>query len=136
MDRNALAELLQALESRRDAEERRREERYTALIERAARKSTPIIVQGQKLSFRVDYSAITATKRRAFGEVRAKLRSQGVDNFLVYPAILKVNHRGEWLSFTTPEEVDSFFAQHFQDTMCFTDPSARRTLCFSSLGPD
>ncbi|MGH0155699.1 UNVERIFIED_CONTAM: hypothetical protein FKN15_029021 [Acipenser sinensis] len=34
MDRNALAELLQALESRRDAEERRREERYTALIER------------------------------------------------------------------------------------------------------
>ncbi|MGH0147153.1 UNVERIFIED_CONTAM: hypothetical protein FKN15_034772 [Acipenser sinensis] len=36
MDRNALAELLQALESRRDAEERRREERYTALIERPA----------------------------------------------------------------------------------------------------
>ncbi|MGH0178556.1 UNVERIFIED_CONTAM: hypothetical protein FKN15_077820 [Acipenser sinensis] len=35
MDRNALAELLQALESRRDAEERRREERYTALIERS-----------------------------------------------------------------------------------------------------
>ncbi|MGH0131696.1 UNVERIFIED_CONTAM: hypothetical protein FKN15_028360 [Acipenser sinensis] len=34
MDRNALAELLQALESTRDAEERRREERYTALIER------------------------------------------------------------------------------------------------------
>ncbi|MGH0115337.1 UNVERIFIED_CONTAM: hypothetical protein FKN15_006765 [Acipenser sinensis] len=34
MDRNALVELLQALESRRDAEERRREERYTALIER------------------------------------------------------------------------------------------------------
>ncbi|MBN3271208.1 YETS2 protein, partial [Polyodon spathula] len=34
MDRDALAELLQALETRRDAEERRREERYTALIER------------------------------------------------------------------------------------------------------
>ncbi|MGH0176402.1 UNVERIFIED_CONTAM: hypothetical protein FKN15_072693 [Acipenser sinensis] len=33
MDRNALAELLQVLESRRDAEERRREECYTALIE-------------------------------------------------------------------------------------------------------
>ncbi|MGH0133633.1 UNVERIFIED_CONTAM: hypothetical protein FKN15_076002 [Acipenser sinensis] len=39
MDRNALAELLQALESRRDAEERRREERYTALIERGRWKS-------------------------------------------------------------------------------------------------
>ncbi|MGH0170666.1 UNVERIFIED_CONTAM: hypothetical protein FKN15_059653 [Acipenser sinensis] len=34
MDHNALAELLEALESRRDVEERRREERYTALIER------------------------------------------------------------------------------------------------------
>ncbi|MGH0152605.1 UNVERIFIED_CONTAM: hypothetical protein FKN15_074111 [Acipenser sinensis] len=40
MDRNALAELLQALESRRDAEERRREERYTALIERYCMQST------------------------------------------------------------------------------------------------
>ncbi|MGH0155744.1 UNVERIFIED_CONTAM: hypothetical protein FKN15_031460 [Acipenser sinensis] len=40
MDRNALAELLQALESRRDAEERRREERYTALIERVAAEAT------------------------------------------------------------------------------------------------
>ncbi|MGH0124724.1 UNVERIFIED_CONTAM: hypothetical protein FKN15_013043 [Acipenser sinensis] len=37
MDRNTLAELLQALESRRDAEERRREERYTALIERTVK---------------------------------------------------------------------------------------------------
>ncbi|MGH0121654.1 UNVERIFIED_CONTAM: hypothetical protein FKN15_064323 [Acipenser sinensis] len=34
MDHNTLAELLEALESRRDTEERRREERYTALIER------------------------------------------------------------------------------------------------------
>ncbi|MGH0125074.1 UNVERIFIED_CONTAM: hypothetical protein FKN15_021502 [Acipenser sinensis] len=42
MDRNALAELLQALESRRDAEERRREERYTALIERDPSKKTVI----------------------------------------------------------------------------------------------
>ncbi|MGH0152696.1 UNVERIFIED_CONTAM: hypothetical protein FKN15_027818 [Acipenser sinensis] len=41
MDRNALAELLQALESRRDAEERRREERYTALIERNITANPP-----------------------------------------------------------------------------------------------
>ncbi|MGH0115564.1 UNVERIFIED_CONTAM: hypothetical protein FKN15_024894 [Acipenser sinensis] len=53
MDRNALAELLQALESRRDAEERRREERYTALIERVGLAvaaattptTTPMIMQ-------------------------------------------------------------------------------------------
>ncbi|MGH0135566.1 UNVERIFIED_CONTAM: hypothetical protein FKN15_025704 [Acipenser sinensis] len=42
MDRNALAELLQALESRRDAEERRREERYTALIERFLTALCPV----------------------------------------------------------------------------------------------
>ncbi|MGH0148801.1 UNVERIFIED_CONTAM: hypothetical protein FKN15_044862 [Acipenser sinensis] len=45
MDRNALAELLQALESRRDAEERRREERYTALIERPVFNERPRILQ-------------------------------------------------------------------------------------------
>ncbi|MGH0119185.1 UNVERIFIED_CONTAM: hypothetical protein FKN15_013280 [Acipenser sinensis] len=44
MDRNALAELLQALESRRDAEERRREERYTALIERLLYLTIAIVV--------------------------------------------------------------------------------------------
>ncbi|MGH0128841.1 UNVERIFIED_CONTAM: hypothetical protein FKN15_052898 [Acipenser sinensis] len=47
MDRNALAELLQALESRRDAEERRREERYTALIERRRIESQELQPQSQ-----------------------------------------------------------------------------------------
>ncbi|MGH0120015.1 UNVERIFIED_CONTAM: hypothetical protein FKN15_063829, partial [Acipenser sinensis] len=94
----------------------------------AARKSTLVIVQEQKLSFCVDYSAVTATNRRAFGEVRAKLRSQGVDNFLVYSAVLKINHGGECPSFSTPEEVDSFFAQRFQDTTGAIDPGASHSL--------
>ncbi|MGH0130645.1 UNVERIFIED_CONTAM: hypothetical protein FKN15_045260 [Acipenser sinensis] len=47
MDRNALAELLQALESRRDAEERRREERYTALIERTVKALLRSCQKGQ-----------------------------------------------------------------------------------------
>ncbi|MGH0141644.1 UNVERIFIED_CONTAM: hypothetical protein FKN15_027631 [Acipenser sinensis] len=34
----------------------------------AARKSTQVIVQGQKLYFYMDYSAVIAVKRRAFGE--------------------------------------------------------------------
>ncbi|MGH0138531.1 UNVERIFIED_CONTAM: hypothetical protein FKN15_046425 [Acipenser sinensis] len=36
MDKTALTTLLQALEHRRETEERQREERYTALIERTA----------------------------------------------------------------------------------------------------
>ncbi|MGH0143457.1 UNVERIFIED_CONTAM: hypothetical protein FKN15_000408 [Acipenser sinensis] len=48
MDRNALAELLQALESRRDAEERRREERYTALIERIFGGGTAYLVSPEE----------------------------------------------------------------------------------------
>ncbi|MGH0147571.1 UNVERIFIED_CONTAM: hypothetical protein FKN15_040097 [Acipenser sinensis] len=48
MDRNALAELLQALESRRDAEERRREERYTALIERSTKHDPELQPQASK----------------------------------------------------------------------------------------
>ncbi|MGH0131319.1 UNVERIFIED_CONTAM: hypothetical protein FKN15_045543 [Acipenser sinensis] len=50
MDRNALAELLQALESRRDAEERRREERYTALIERTVKALLRSCRKGSALS--------------------------------------------------------------------------------------
>ncbi|MGH0124972.1 UNVERIFIED_CONTAM: hypothetical protein FKN15_005523 [Acipenser sinensis] len=84
-------------------------------ILQAAQKSDPVIVQGRKLSFYVDYSSITAAKRRAFGEVRAKLCSLGVDNFLVYPAVLKVNHGGARLSFNTQDEVAAFLSQHFQD---------------------
>ncbi|MGH0161919.1 UNVERIFIED_CONTAM: hypothetical protein FKN15_042044 [Acipenser sinensis] len=93
------------------------------LYMQAARKSAPVIVQGQMFSFYVDYSAVTTTKKRAFGEVRSKLRFQGVNNFLGYPAILKVNHGGERLSFTNPEEVDSFLALCFQDMTGSVDPS-------------
>ncbi|MGH0119289.1 UNVERIFIED_CONTAM: hypothetical protein FKN15_026969 [Acipenser sinensis] len=56
MDRNALAELLQALESRRDAEERRREERYTALIERDRKRYNMKNMRYEQLKMAVAFS--------------------------------------------------------------------------------
>ncbi|MGH0125215.1 UNVERIFIED_CONTAM: hypothetical protein FKN15_048900 [Acipenser sinensis] len=64
MDRNALAELLQALESRRDAEERRREERYTALIERDIRWSKPH--EGELLAMKKGGGQETSSPSRTF----------------------------------------------------------------------
>ncbi|MGH0154279.1 UNVERIFIED_CONTAM: hypothetical protein FKN15_060298 [Acipenser sinensis] len=61
MDRNALAELLQALESRRDAEERRREERYTALIERTWKTIKNTLCTGIPFVYLLLLHRITAT---------------------------------------------------------------------------
>ncbi|RXM96267.1 LINE-1 type transposase domain-containing protein 1 [Acipenser ruthenus] len=106
--------------------------RYTdrQRILQAARKSDPVVVQGRKLSFYVDYSSITAAKRRVFGEVRAKCRSHGVDNFLVYPAVLKVNYGGACLSFDTQDEVAAFVSQHFQDFAVLAVSTVRKALRF------
>ncbi|MGH0120441.1 UNVERIFIED_CONTAM: hypothetical protein FKN15_054777 [Acipenser sinensis] len=83
MDRNALAELLQALESRHDAEERRREERYTALIEQMVALASgwhPLKKAGQLAAALqvlldlgaeelTDYQAIFTALERCYGGV-------------------------------------------------------------------
>ncbi|MGH0175037.1 UNVERIFIED_CONTAM: hypothetical protein FKN15_008963 [Acipenser sinensis] len=68
MDRNALAELLQALESRRDAEERRREERYTALIERAEGHCI-IIAEGEEM--------VGTSSRAGMGGAQVHVKQEG-----------------------------------------------------------
>ncbi|MGH0173263.1 UNVERIFIED_CONTAM: hypothetical protein FKN15_001551 [Acipenser sinensis] len=81
MDRNALAELLQALESRRDAEERRREERYTALIERRADCAASLLTSAMSDQHATQYDLVkqailrrlnitTETHRARFREYR------------------------------------------------------------------
>ncbi|MGH0160616.1 UNVERIFIED_CONTAM: hypothetical protein FKN15_039498 [Acipenser sinensis] len=68
MDRNTLAELLEALESRRDAEERRREERYTALIERVGLA----LSTGPAPTAAPAISTVTAENEKRTGEVSGR----------------------------------------------------------------
>ncbi|RXM35482.1 LINE-1 type transposase domain-containing protein 1 [Acipenser ruthenus] len=84
--------------------------RYTdrQAILQGTRNTQPMEVNGRRLSFFVDYSQPMASKRKAFSEVRARLRREGVESFLIYPAVLRVSYGGEKLSFGSVAEVETF----------------------------
>ncbi len=63
---------------------------------------------GASLLFFPDYSTHTASKRRAMASSRKKLTQLGISSFLVYPAVVKVTHRGKISLLETPAEVEKF----------------------------
>lgn len=80
--------------------------RYTdrqAILE-GARKAKPTLPDGTQLRFFADYSSGTTQERQAYKEIRTKLRQKGIESFLLYPAILRVNHKGMRMSFNSAEE--------------------------------
>lgn len=86
--------------------------RYTdrELILRAARLHAPVKTSdGATLSFFPDFSPATAKRRSAFAPVRKEMREAGIQNFLLYPATLKVilNQGGPKLLYS-PEEARVF----------------------------
>ncbi len=67
--------------------------RYTdrELILWAARLHAPVKTSdGATLSFFPDFSPVTAKRRSAFAPIRKEIRDAGIQNFLLYPATLKV----------------------------------------------
>uniref|UniRef100_A0AAV2K9Q4 LINE-1 type transposase domain-containing 1 n=2 Tax=Knipowitschia caucasica TaxID=637954 RepID=A0AAV2K9Q4_KNICA len=92
--------------------------RYTdrqAILD-GARKSRPTLQDGTPLWFSPDYSITTSQRRQAYNEVRAKLRKKGINTFLIYPAILKVNHNGQRWSFNTPDEAKETLTTLLEET--------------------
>lgn len=80
--------------------------RYTdrqSILE-GARKSKPTLPDGTQLQFFADYSPGTTQERQGYKEIRSKLRQRGIDSFLIYPAILRVNFKGQRMSFNSAEE--------------------------------
>lgn len=73
-----------------------------------ARGAGQILHQGTPLLFFPDYSTHTATKRREMTSARKKLIQKGISSFLLYPALVKVIHRGKSSLFQTPEEIEKF----------------------------
>lgn len=90
--------------------------RYTdrELILRAARLHAPVKTSdGATLSFFPDFSPLTAKRRSAFGPVRKEMREAGIQNFLLYPATLKVIlNQGEPKMLYSPEEARVFLRSH------------------------
>ncbi|KAL1258001.1 hypothetical protein QQF64_011245 [Cirrhinus molitorella] len=90
--------------------------RYTdrELILRAARLHAPVKTSdGATLSFFPDFSPVTAKRSGAFASVRKEMREVGIQNFLLYPATLKVVlNQGEPKMLYSPEEARVFLRSH------------------------
>lgn len=71
-----------------------------AIILDAHRAAGSSIMHGsQKLLLFADYSPHTSERRKAFTPIMTELRRKGAQNFLLYPAKLKVTHNKETLLF-------------------------------------
>ncbi len=58
-----------------------------------------------------DFSpAATAIRRKAFGPVLKKMTALGLQPFLIYPAVIKLRHKGEQKSFDSPQKADDFIS--------------------------
>lgn len=77
-------------------------------ILQGARKAKPTLPGGARLEFYADYSHETAQKRKAFSTVRFKLHQKGAETFLIYPASLRVSHKGQKYSFESPESAEKY----------------------------
>ncbi len=80
--------------------------RYTdrqAVLE-GVRKAKPTLLDGTLLQFFADYSPGTTQERQEYKDIRTKLRQRGIDSFLLYPAILRVNFKGRRMSFNSAAE--------------------------------
>ncbi|MGH0145703.1 UNVERIFIED_CONTAM: hypothetical protein FKN15_050243 [Acipenser sinensis] len=81
------------------------------LILRAARNLyTPPRQDGSSLLFHPDYSAFTALRRKSFAPVQKSLRQLGVQNFLLYPAKLKIIHDGQSSLFDSAQAAERFLS--------------------------
>ncbi|KAL6462649.1 hypothetical protein MHYP_G00290710 [Metynnis hypsauchen] len=71
----------------------------------------PIQHKGRQLQFFPDYSTVTANKRRAMAQARKKRTQIGVSSFMLYPAAIKVTHKGNVSLLETPVEVEQLAAE-------------------------
>ncbi len=62
------------------------------------------------LLFFPDFSPATAIRRKAFGPVLKKMTALGLQPFLIYPAVIKLRHKGEQMSFDSPQKAEDFIS--------------------------
>ncbi len=60
------------------------------------------------LLFFSDFSPATKIRRKAFGPVLKKMTALGLQPFLTYPAVIKLRHKGEQMSFDSPQKAEDF----------------------------
>ncbi len=75
-------------------------------ILKGARQAYPVkcAQNNVTLLFFPDFSPATAIRRKAFGPVLKKLTALGLQPFLIYPAVMKLRHKGEQKSYDSPQK--------------------------------
>ncbi len=81
-------------------------------ILKGARQAYPVkcAQSNVTLLFFPDFSPATAIRRKAFGPVLKKMTALGLQPFLIYPAVIKLRHKGEQMSFDSPQKAEDFIS--------------------------
>ncbi len=81
-------------------------------ILKGARQAYPVkcTQNNVTLLFFPDFSPATAIRRKAFGPVLKKMTALGLQPFLIYPAVIKLRHKGEQESFDSPQKAEDFIS--------------------------
>lgn len=93
-------------------------------------------VCGKRAVFFVDYSKHTALRRKAFGDIRNRSTKEGIANFLLHPATLKVTIGKEAMLFKCAEEAEKFTNSLNEDHLLGSDDGAVGSETISSLPQD
>ncbi len=80
-------------------------------ILKGARQTYPVkcAQSNVTLLFFPDFSPATAIRRKAFNPV-LKMTALGLQPFLTYPAVIKLRHKGEQMSFDSPQKAEDFIS--------------------------
>ncbi len=92
------------------------------------------------LLFFPDFSPATAKRRKAFGPVLKKMTALGLQPFLIYPAVIKLRHKGEQRSYDSPQKAEDFISSMSQQksyaaALRGDDGGAAAAVCRDGLGP-
>ncbi len=81
-------------------------------ILKGARQAYPVKCAHDNVTllFFPDFSPATTIRRKAFNLVLKKMTSLGLQPFLIYPAVIKLRHKGEQKSFDSPQKVEDFIS--------------------------
>ncbi len=74
----------------------------------AARAASQLVYKRHNISIFEDFSAAIVRKRHAFGNVKKRLREQGIRFAMTYPATLRVQHNSGEKFFKQPTQAESF----------------------------
>ncbi len=69
------------------------------------------------LLFFPDFNPATAIRRKAFNPILKKMTALGLQPFLIYPAVIKLRHKGEQMCFDSPQKAEDFISSLSQQQM-------------------